>query len=70
MTNRLQPEIEARKSAPTPVGSPKETQIRSPLLSVDLQIRLRGELYELNLARLLKWVALLAVAAMRIYRAF
>ena len=42
---------------------------RVPILSIDIQIRFRGALYEINLTRLLKWLGALTVVGLRVYRA-
>ena len=43
---------------------------RNPILSIDLQIRLRGEVYEIDLTRVLKWVTFLALAGLRLYHSW
>lgn len=41
---------------------------RNPIISIDLQIRLRSVVYEVDLARVLKWCVTLTVIFARLYR--
>lgn len=43
---------------------------RSPILSIDIQIRFHGALYEMNATRVLKWLGALAIVGLRLYRSF
>jgi len=45
-----------------------EQEKRIPILSIDVQIRFRGALYEISLARLLKWLGAFAIVGLRLYR--
>ena len=41
---------------------------RIPILSIDIQIRLRGALYEISFMRVLKWLGTLAFVGARLCR--
>jgi len=45
-----------------------EQEKRIPILSVDIQIRFRGALYEISFTRVLKWLLAFAIFALRFYR--
>ena len=45
-----------------------EQEKGNPIFSIEIQIRLRGALYEISLTRVLKWLAALAVLGARLYR--
>ncbi len=45
-----------------------EQEKRIPILSIDIQIRFRGALYEISLARVLKWLGAFAIVGLRLYR--
>ncbi len=47
-----------------------EQEKRVPILSIDIQIRLRGTVYEISLTRVLKWLAGFGLLGIRLYRAF
>jgi hypothetical protein len=76
MTGTTKPRIASGKKDLTfgLAGYREEVQMdqekRNPILSIDLQIRLRGAVYEINLTRVLKWLGVLVVAGLRIYRSW
>ena len=46
-----------------------EQEKRNPILSVDIQIRFRGAIYEFSFTRALKWLGAFAIIGLRVYRA-
>jgi hypothetical protein len=75
MTGTTEPMIKSGKQDLTPglAGYREEVQMeqekRIPILSIDIQIRFRGGIYEFSLARVLKWLGAFAIVGLRIYRA-
>jgi hypothetical protein len=45
-----------------------EQEKRIPILSIDIQIRVRGAIYEFSLAKILKRLVTMAVIGLRLYR--
>lgn len=45
-----------------------EQEKRNPILSIDIQIRFRGALYEISFTRVLKWLGTFAIVGLRLYR--
>jgi hypothetical protein len=46
-----------------------EQEKRNPIFSIDIQIRLRGAVYEFSFSRALKWLGAIAIIGLRMYRA-
>ena len=46
-----------------------EQEKRNPILSIDIQIRFRGAIYEFSFTRALKWLGAFAIIGLRVYRA-
>ncbi len=46
-----------------------EQEKRVPILSIDIQIRFRGAIYELSFTRALKWLGACVIIGLRLYRA-
>ena len=45
-----------------------EQEKRNPILSMDIQIRFRGALYEFSVVRALKWLGACVIVGLRLYR--
>lgn len=45
-----------------------EQEKRNPIFSIDLTIRFRSAVYQIDVAKILKWVGVLVVVGIRLYR--
>jgi hypothetical protein len=73
MTDSLKPEMESRKSEPTPGLAvdrevPTKQLERNPIISIDLRIRVRRAKYRVDFVRVLKWISTLLVIGLRMYQ--
>ena len=45
-----------------------EQEKRIPILSIDIQIRFRGVIYEFSFTRVMKWLGAFVIVGLRLYR--